>query len=127
MPIKERQTKGTKNRKSRRVPMNPAMRGLIARIRKRWKGEGRPWSGPLFRIKSPYKSLTTTCRKLGFPHQRPYDLRHTFATICTKSGVDVPTFSRWLGHSDGGALALKTYVHVDDAHGKEAAKKVTFK
>jgi hypothetical protein len=28
--------------------------------------------------------------------------------ICIESGLDIPTISRWLGHSDGGALAMRT-------------------
>jgi len=35
-------------------------------------------------------------------------LRHLFATRCIESGVDIPTVSRWLGHKDGGALAMKS-------------------
>ena len=27
-------------------------------------------------------------------------------------GVDIPTVSRWLGHKDGGALAMKVYGHL---------------
>jgi hypothetical protein len=41
--------------------------------------------------------------------------------------VDVPTVAKWLGHSDGGALAMKTYGHVRLHHSVEAAKKVKFK
>lgn len=126
MPIAERQTLGTKNHKCRRVPMTPMMAALVKRIRARWKKEGRAWAGPLFRIKSPTVALRECCKRLDFPHQRVYDLRHTFATICVKSGVDVATFSGWLGHSDGGTLALKNYVHPDEGHSREAAKKVRF-
>ena len=35
------------------------------------------------------------------------DWGHLFATRCLASGVNIPTVSRWLGHSDGGALAMK--------------------
>jgi integrase len=38
-----------------------------------------------------------------------HELRHLFATRCIESGVDIPTVSRWLGHKDGGALAMKVY------------------
>ena len=30
-------------------------------------------------------------------------------TSCIESGVDIPTVSRWLGHRDGGALAMRVY------------------
>ena len=42
--------------------------------------------------------------------------RHFFATTCIESGVDIPTISRWLGHKDGGALAMRTYGHLRDEH-----------
>ena len=51
-----------------------------------------------------------------------HDLRHLFATICIESGVDIPTVSRWLGHQDGGALAMKTYGHLRDEHSIAQAK-----
>jgi integrase len=55
-----------------------------------------------------------------------HDLRHLFATRCIESGVDVPTVSRWLGHKDGGALAMRVYGHLRDAHSNEMAKLVSF-
>ena len=55
-----------------------------------------------------------------------HDLRHLFATRCIESGVDIPTVSRWLGHKDGGALAMKVYGHLRDAHSSAMAQKVTF-
>ena len=53
-------------------------------------------------------------------------LRHLFATRCIESGVDIPTVSRWLGHKDGGALAMKVYGHLRDQHSVDMAQKVTF-
>ncbi len=34
--------------------------------------------------------------------------------------------SRWLGHKDGGALAMKVYGHLRDSHSVSMAQKVTF-
>jgi integrase len=55
-----------------------------------------------------------------------HDLRHLFATRCIESGVDIPTVSRWLGHRDGGNLAMKTYGHLRQEHSQAMAKLVTF-
>jgi integrase len=55
-----------------------------------------------------------------------HDLRHLFATRCIESGVDIPTVSRWLGHKDGGALAMRVYGHLRDAHSQAMAAKVSF-
>jgi len=70
--------------------------------------------------------LAGACRKLGVAHMTHHDLRHLFATTCIESGVDIPTVSRWLGHADGGALAMRTYGHLRPEHSLEAAKKVSF-
>jgi hypothetical protein len=43
-----------------------------------------------------------------------------------KSSVDIPTVSRWLGHKDGGELAMKVYGHLRDQHSVEMAQKGTF-
>jgi hypothetical protein len=40
--------------------------------------------------------------------------------------VDIPTVSRWLGHKDGGALAMKVYGHLRCQHSVAMAQKVTF-
>jgi integrase len=55
-----------------------------------------------------------------------HDLRHLFATRCIESGVDIPTVSRWLGHRDGGALAMKVYGHLRDQHSVAMAQRVVF-
>jgi len=52
-------------------------------------------------------------KAIGMKRITHHDLRHLFATRCSESGVEIPTVSRWLGHKDGGALAMKftgTYV-----------------
>jgi hypothetical protein len=40
--------------------------------------------------------------------------------------VDIPTVSRWLGHRDGGALAMRVYGHLRDDHSQSMAAKVKF-
>jgi integrase len=55
-----------------------------------------------------------------------HDFRHLFATVCIESGVDIPTISRWLGHKDGGALAMRVYGHLRQDHSFEMSKRVTF-
>jgi hypothetical protein len=37
-----------------------------------------------------------------------------------------PKGSKWLGHKDGGVLALKTYGHLRNEHSQAMAKKVKF-
>jgi hypothetical protein len=63
---------------------------------------------------------------LEFPKFTHHDFRHFFATTCIESGVDIPTVSRWLGHKDGGALAMKRYGHLRQEHSLAMIKKVSF-
>jgi integrase len=70
--------------------------------------------------------LALACKACGFHLITHHDLRHLFATQCIEAGVDVPTVSRWLGHSDGGALAMRVYGHLRREHSATMAQRVTF-
>ncbi len=72
------------------------------------------------------KSLTRACKLLGLFRITHHDLRHLFATRCIESGVDIQTVSRWLGHVDGGALAMKIYGHLRRSHSDAMGKLVKF-
>jgi integrase len=114
----------TKNGKPRSVPMIPNMKALLERI----KAE-RPAAQPgdmVMQVRECQKAMDNAAKKVGMPRITHHDLRHLFATRCIESGVDIPTVSRWLGHQDGGALAMKVYGHLRDHHSVAMASKVTF-
>lgn len=115
---------GTKNWTTRSVPMIPEMRQLFDRLRAEHPNE--PSSAKVIRVSTCNRSLRNACRRLGIPHISQHDLRHLFAVTCIESGVDIPTVSRWLGHKDGGALAMKVYGHLRDQHSVAMAQKVSF-
>lgn len=50
--------------------------------------------------------------RAGLPHARPYDLRHSFASLLLHEGRSVVYVARQLGH--GANLTLSTYGHVID-------------
>jgi len=95
----------TKNWSVRTVPMIPGMRRLLERLR--YERPNELSNAKVMRVSECNGSLANACRRLGIPHITHHDLRHLFATTCIESGVDIPTVSRWLGHKDGGALAMK--------------------
>lgn len=115
---------GTKSETSRRViPMTNALRTFLERLR----DETNPKPDDLITpILSAKKCLQTACVRLGYPHFTHHDFRHFFATTCIESGVDIPTISRWLGHSDGGALAMRVYGHLRQEHSFAMIKRVDF-
>lgn len=85
-----------------------------------------PGTGPFIPIKTINKSLAKACKAVKVPHMCPYDFRHLFATRCIESGVDVKTLATWMGHKDGGELALTRYAQTRDEHSKKMAEKVRF-
>ena len=104
------------------VPIIPPMMELLTRLK---PASASPQSSVCV-VGECEKSLMRACRLLGIHRITHHDLRHLFATRCIESGVDVPTVSRWLGHSDGGALAMKTYGHLRREHSTAMAQRVTF-
>jgi integrase len=116
---------GTKNWEIRRVPMIPEMRNLLERL-KADCGEQEFLNNPVLRVRKFNRSLSNACVKLGLHHLTHHDLRHLFATRCIESGVDIPTVAKWLGHKDGGVLAMQTYGHLRDKHSENMALKVVF-
>jgi integrase len=105
---------GTKNWESRRVPLIPDARALFQRMLSQRLDES--LEAKVFRVGECQKALNRACKKVGTDRITHHDLRHLFATRCIESGVDIPTVSRWLGHKDGGALAIKTYGHLRREH-----------
>lgn len=112
----------TKNNEIRRVPIIQNMAVLLERLRT-------PSAQPcdlILKVNECRASLTRACVELGINRLTHHDLRHLFATRCIESGVDIPTVARWLGHKDGGALAMKTYGHLRNEHSQAMAAKVKF-
>lgn len=96
----------TKNNEFRSVPMLPEMRELLLRLLAE-KPDMRP-EDPVMAVRECQKAMNRAARIVGMQRITHHDLRHLFATRCIESDVDILTVSRWLGHKDGGALAMKT-------------------
>ena len=114
---------GTKNWEVRRIPIIPDMETLLKRMEME---QPTPHTGKLLEVVECPISLEKACAIIGIPKLRHHDLRHLFATRCIESGVDIPTVARWLGHKDGGALAMRTYGHLRNEHSQAMAQKVKF-
>jgi len=115
---------GTKNWTIRRVPMIADMVALLKQIRSERADEAS--SAPVMEVRECQKAMDRAAKLIRMPRITHHDLRHLFATRCIEAGVDIPTVSRWLGHKDGGALAMRTYGHLRDEHSVNMAKRVTF-
>ncbi|MDD3181006.1 MAG: site-specific integrase [Opitutaceae bacterium] len=119
----------------RTIPLFPDLEKLLRSIRERRKSaarfavDGKPFLAPadsIFRLWKCQKTIDAACAKTGTKRFTHHDLRHLFTTVCIESGVDIPTVSRWLGHADGGALAMKTHGLLRQERSQAQATKVTF-
>ena len=112
-------------------PLEAFLRGLMERRKKiaQNRADKKSFLEPedsIFRIRECQKSIDAACASAGVQRITHHDFRHLFATAVIESGVDIPTLSRWLGHNDGGVLAMKTYGHLRTEHSQQSAQKVTF-
>lgn len=114
----------TKNGETRLVPMIPELQAMLEKMRGERANETK--DSPVMRVNECQKSMVRAAKIVGMERITHHDLRHLFATICIEGGVDIPTVSRWLGHKDGGALAMKIYGHLRDEHSAAQAQRVKF-
>lgn len=79
-----------------------------------------PKTGGMFDPDSFRHTHEKLLKVIGAEHIRFHDLRHTFATLSLKNGVDVKTLSSTLGHYSAG-FTLSTYTHATPDMMREAA------
>ncbi|MFM8471808.1 MAG: tyrosine-type recombinase/integrase [Limisphaerales bacterium] len=115
---------GTKSGAMRRIPMIPEMVKLLKELS--LLREAEVPNQFVMGVHECQKAMDRAAKLVGMARITHHDLRHLFATRCIESGVDIPTVSRWLGHKDGGALAMKVYGHLRNDHSKVMAQKVSF-
>jgi integrase len=108
----------TKNGRPRCVPFIKGTREVLRALRRVSKDK-------LVLPQSECRTaLMFACRLLGLHQFSHHTFRHYFATRCIVSGVDIPTVAKWLGHTDGGYVLLRTYCHLLDEHSKAMAERV---
>lgn len=115
---------GTKNWEIRNVPMIPEMKLLLEKLRNERPDAKLP--DRVMLVAECQGALDSSCKDVGIKRITHHDLRDLFATQVIESGVDIPTLSKWLGHKDGGALAMKVYGHLRVAHSVRMAQQVSF-
>ena len=82
-----------------------------------------PKTGTMFDPDSFRHTHDKILKTIGAEHIRFHDLRHTFATLSLKNGVDVKTLSGALGHYSAG-FTLSTYTHATAEMKRDAAETI---
>ncbi len=126
----EKPSAHTKQRKVHKVPLAPPAIELVERLRERRKTNGWVFPGD-----KPGEHLAAIHHVWAFVRKqaelekdeqgrgaRPYDLRHTFASVAVGGGLNLPIIGRLLGHTQ--ARTTARYAHVADDPLREAANKV---
>jgi integrase len=113
-----------KQRRTHKLPLNPAAIELIERLRKKRKGK---WVFPGYKPGEPLVLLWRVWdfvrRETGLGRDaRLYDLRHTFASVGAGGGLSLPIIGRLLGHTQ--SRTTQRYAHLADDPLREAAEKI---
>jgi integrase len=115
---------GPKNWKPRPLPLFPELKAFLLAEFVRQKPQSP--NKLVAEVKEANGTLARACKDLKIQKLTHKDLRDLFATRCIEQGVDIPTISKWLGHSDGGALLMSTYAHLRQTHSLKMAQQVSF-
>jgi integrase len=106
----------SKSKKFRKIPLHTGLRKILYPLN---------GSGPCFDTNGFYWQifhLRKKLKKAKLKRFRFHDLRHTFASMMIKSGVDILTVSKLLGHSS--VVVTQIYAHLYQDHIKDAMKKL---
>lgn len=95
-------------KKGRTIGIIPQARELFTRLYK----QADPQTNRLFKVKKAYRTLQGACREVGISNLSHHGIRKLFSTRCIEAGIAPAVVAEWLGHRDGGKLALRVYTRV---------------
>lgn len=72
------------------------------------------------KVDRAFKNITN---ELGFEKITIHSLRHTFATNCIESGVDMVVLQNWLGHSSI-SMTIDRYTHISEDYKRQEQSKL---
>ena len=102
-----------KNKRERTVPLHPQMIPILERIEKDYQPSDYLLSGDSSPIEP--RTMTSRFKKIlkgcGIRDFHFHTLRHTFATRCVESGMQIKALSEMLGHSSV-KITMDRYVHL---------------
>lgn len=105
----------TKNGTTRHVPLNTAALREFEELRKRTRGKAAVFIGergsPLKKPRYWWDDAVVKARLQDFHW---HDLRHTFASRCVMSGIDLRTLAQFLGHKT--LQMVMRYSHLSQTH-----------
>lgn len=125
------QKHGKTSSASRVLPLPASVVPILAEARarqRRWRRDaGKAWVGEAGKDLHVFTTVTgkpisprtlddwwsNALKYAGVPHRRLHAARHTAASRLFAAGLSPAQVAAWLGHGDGGVLALRVYTHVE--------------
>jgi integrase len=105
----------TKQKTTHEVPLSPAARQLLQRIR-RQQDENEtfvfPSDGKTGHVTTLKKSWREVCKAAGITKLRIHDLRHSYASMAISAGWSLPVVGALLGHTQ--PSTTQRYAHIVD-------------
>lgn len=108
----------SKTKKFRKVPLHAKLRKILEQFK---KPNGLVFDKSLRILEWEFSKLKRLMPKETKPF-RFHDLRHTFASLMIRSGVDILTVSKLLGHAD--VKTTQIYSHLYQDHIQESMSKL---
>jgi integrase len=122
----------TKQRKAHKAPLGPPALELIERLRKYRRKDATfvfPGDKPDEPLKQIWHVWRFVCERAQLEPDdkgrkaRPYDLRHTFASVGVSGGLGLQVIGKLLGHTQ--ARTTERYAHAGDDVMREAANRIS--
>jgi integrase len=122
-------TRTTKGKRSRAIPLNAALRGVLTNIPKH--PDGRVFHGPhgaslrqktiltIFKreVRDPLASEFPVPKgEIGFEHGTIHSFRHYFVSECFRQGASEAEVKDWVGHRDSRMVHHYRHLRPDDSH-----------
>lgn len=89
------------------VPFYPWLKPWI---QKRWKADGEPRKGKVFKILSAKQAISNACERLKIRKLSPRAFRNMLIWRLRLAGVDPEYIAKYQGHNDRGKTIMETYV-----------------
>jgi integrase len=130
-------TRLIKGKRSRSLPLNPALREVLQEMRR--STDGLVFHGPrggrvkpdtirIILVREVIKPLTerfpSAPGEIGFEHARIHSFRHYFVSEAFRLGVPEARIMQWVGHQDSRIVAR--YRHLRDDDGQQAMEELDF-
>lgn len=107
----------SKTKRFRIIPLHTALKSILEPSR---QANGLVFDRPLRTLEWEFTKIKLSMK--GVEHFRFHDLRHTFASLMVRAGVDILTVSKLLGHSS--ITTTQIYAHLYQDHAQDSMRKL---